>query len=517
MRFLKRLFCGVGKGGENDGENNGEEEKVDMQEAKVVEHKVEKPSDLAELKGLVQGKVLEKGGEGYEEATHCFNCYDPPKKPLAIVQPVTSSDAQKTVKFARNRNLTVSVAGGRHMFDQSSMSGQVVIDLRLMRKVEVDAQNRTAWVDGGCLAVDVDRATQEHDLAAVNGQYYDTGLGGFTLGGGWGLLSAQHGLSVDNLLEVEFVSADGQLRHISEETNAEQMWLARGAGWNLGVVMRMKLQLHPLESFIVDGKKVHGYGGIMMWVMTPENVDKIAHIMKMYIKAKENGEVAPSYNPTLAFATPPPFEGAPAFVVQQTVFGDPQIGEELTKKYFTDFLEPTMSTCRPEDLVEIQDNHTMLFPPGHRYYMSVRPAMEDGFIGNDKAVDDHVRLMMLKRPREVTSAFVFTGEAVLKVPTENTSCTALREGKMLIIAGCMEPAEGDGPSDNMLTAQKWTRKYFKNEFGPTTQLVYYPNFSLWDEEGKGGPAGYRSATRERIMLLKNNLDPDNVFAHTKMA
>jgi FAD/FMN-containing dehydrogenase len=201
--------------------------------------------------------LLHPGEAGYDEATRPWNGMVD-KRPAVVAQPESAAEVAAAIELATARGLPLSVrGGGHHIAGTSLVDGGLTIDLSRMTGVEVDPDGRTATVGGGCRLRDVDRATQQHGLALPLGFVSNVGLGGLTLGGGLGYLTRRFGWTVDNLLEVEIVTADGQVRRASADENPDLFWGVRGAGANLGVVTRLTYRLHPV------GPSVHG--GLIAW------------------------------------------------------------------------------------------------------------------------------------------------------------------------------------------------------------------------------------------------------------
>ena len=209
------------------------------------------------LADRLSGDVLRPGERGFAEAVTIWNGMIT-KRPAVVVQPVCAADVCEAVHFGRANGLLLSVKGGGHNVAGTSLAdGGLTIDMSQMRAVEVDRWRRLARVGGGCVLGDVDRATQADGLATVLGSNSDTGVGGLTLGGGFGYLSRRFGLAVDNVQELEIVTADGQLRRAAADENADLFWAVRGGGGNFGVVTRFTFRLHQVGPEIT--------GGLMMW------------------------------------------------------------------------------------------------------------------------------------------------------------------------------------------------------------------------------------------------------------
>jgi len=397
------------------------------------------------------------------------------------------------------------------MFNNACMHGDIVIDMRLMRSINIDVEERTAWVDSGCIVFDVDQEAIAHNLAAVTGQYYDTGIAGFSLGGGLGFLSPRYGLSVDNLLAVEVVTPQGELLYIDDETDPEKMWVARGAGWNLGVVLRLKLKMYPLETFQHQGKTVHGYGGFLMWPLTAESVDPIAKIIQKLFSLVESGKVPVETQPLMAFANPPPGD-APVLLLQNIWVGNPAGGEAFAK-LFSDILEPSVNTCAPLHWLAIQDVHTAMFERENRYYLSTRTANAEGLFGA-AAVRTLTMEMLEKKPKEGFLVMIAGGKGITDVPMERTACTSLRESPVVCMVGChVEDDDENIPAYEK--AKAWVRNTLEGGAGPICKHSVYTNLDNVGTGDHGKQSAYAETARERISAVKKAMDPDNIFRFTK--
>ncbi len=208
---------------------------------------------LKEFRENLRGTLILPGQEGYESARRIWNGMID-KRPAMIVRCAGAADVARAVVFARERELLLAVRGGGHSFPgYSTCDGGMVIDLSGMRGVLVDPKGRTATVEGGAWGRDVDSKTQHYGLATTLGQISDTGVAGLTLGGGFGWLGRRFGLACDNLIAVELVTADGQLRRVSAKENADLFWGIRGGGGNFGVVTTFVYRLHPVGPKVLAG------------------------------------------------------------------------------------------------------------------------------------------------------------------------------------------------------------------------------------------------------------------------
>src|SRR5581483_1964690 len=203
---------------------------------------------LEKLKPQFLGNILTPADEGYEAARKVYNGMID-KRPGAIARCADVADVIAAVRVARDQDLLVAVRGGGHNAGGlGSCDGGLVIDLSRMRGVRVDPAARTARAEAGCTGRDVDHATHAFGLATPTGTVSTTGIAGLTLGGGIGHLSRHFGLTIDNLLAVDMVLADGSFVTASEKENPDLFWAVRGGGGNFGVVTSFQFRLHPVST-----------------------------------------------------------------------------------------------------------------------------------------------------------------------------------------------------------------------------------------------------------------------------
>lgn len=208
---------------------------------------------LEDLDSRVTGPFLRAGEEGWDDAVLIWNGMVA-RLPALVLQPSSAHDVAAAVGFARDHGLMLSIKGGGHNIAGTSIAERgLTLDMSRMREVTVDPDAKLAHVGPGCLLKDVDQATQEHGLAMPLGFISEVGVAGLTLGGGLGYLTRRFGWTVDNLLEVEIVTADGRVRRASREKNADLFWAIRGAGANLGVVTSFTFRLHEVGPTVYGG------------------------------------------------------------------------------------------------------------------------------------------------------------------------------------------------------------------------------------------------------------------------
>lgn len=201
---------------------------------------------IRELQQTIRGEVLVNGDADYDKVRRLWNGMID-KHPAVIARCLGVADVVDAVNFGRDNKLDIAIRGGGHNVAGNAVCDDgLMIDLSLMRGVQVDTDSQTAWVQGGCKLGDVDRETQLHGLVAPAGVVSHTGVAGLTLGGGTGWLSGKYGLTVDNLLEVEIVTAEGRVLHASESEHSDLFWALTGGGGNFGVATGFKFKLHKL-------------------------------------------------------------------------------------------------------------------------------------------------------------------------------------------------------------------------------------------------------------------------------
>jgi FAD/FMN-containing dehydrogenase len=214
-----------------------------------------------ELRRSLAGSVVGPEDAEYDAARRCFNALVD-RRPAVIARCSGPNDVATALDFARTNDMEVAVRGGGHNpAGHCVVDGGLVIDLSLMRGVEVDGAARIARADGGATWLDFDSATQAFGLVTPGGVVGSTGVGGLTLGGGIGHLIAQHGLTCDNLIGAEVVTGDGTVVRASPDENADLLWALRGGGGNFGVATRLQFRLHPLDG-VVGGLLAYGGDGV---------------------------------------------------------------------------------------------------------------------------------------------------------------------------------------------------------------------------------------------------------------
>jgi FAD/FMN-containing dehydrogenase len=272
--------------------------------------------DPTAIAAIPEGSRLRPGDPGYEDATLIWNGLID-KQPALVIQPADASEVVAAVNLAREHRLLLSIKGGGHNIAGLALADRgVTLDMSRMRAVEVDRDKMQVRVGPGCILRDVDRATQENGLATMLGFVSETGVAGLTLGGGFGYMSRRFGYTVDNLVEVEIVTADGRLRRASRDSEPDLFWALRGGGGNFGVVTEFTFQVHEVGPSIM--------GGIVAWPAADHAEDVLGLYQEMTAAApRELTLVA-----TMRLAPPAPFipeqwHGKPMVAVVACHSGDP--------------------------------------------------------------------------------------------------------------------------------------------------------------------------------------------------
>jgi FAD/FMN-containing dehydrogenase len=311
------------------------------------------------LRGRFRGALLRPGEEGYDEARRVWNgAVD--RRPALIARCAGADDVALAVRFARERDLPASVRGGGHaVAGHAVVDGGVMIDLSLMKAVRVDPGGRTARAAGGVLLGELDRATQQFGLATPSGIVSHTGIGGLTLGGGLGYTMRRFGLTVDNLLGVDLVTADGEAVHVDAWTEPELFWGLRGGGGNFGVATAFTYRLHQLGPMVL--------GGPVFWAL--EDAAEVLGAVR---------ELAPSAPDELGIvlflrlappnpALPPELPGTPVLGLNLVWAGDPAAGRAAVAPWRR-IGRPLADLVRPAPYLFVQSSLDAGNPHGLHYY-----------------------------------------------------------------------------------------------------------------------------------------------------
>ncbi len=448
-------------------------------------------NEMADLQ-RVSGEVLLPGSKGYDGARAVWNAMID-RHPALIVRCRKSADVMAAVNHARAQNLSISIRGGGHnVAGHAVCDNGLMIDLSNMRGVTVDPDKRIAFVEGGALWADVDAATQAHGLATPGGLISDTGVAGLTLSGGIGWLRAKHGLSIDNLVAAEVVTADGQLLRASAVENADLLWALKGGGGNFGVVTKFEFALHPI------GPEVMFCAPIYAVEDGPEPIRAWRDMMK------KNGDLVGSL---CEFSTaggedfPEEMWGKRVYTLACVYNGDAAEGEALLQPLrelgdmVVDF-SGRMTYC------EVQQLFDTLMPAGEfRCYWKARYLTD--------LSDEMIDLAMqnaLNAPSDnsISSLWNFGG-ATADVPADATAFGDRSMGWMYSLDGVWADSVDD--AKNMA----WSREGWDSAEPYGHNGRAYLNFPGHGEDGDALTRASFGANYQRLVEIKTKFDPENRF------
>lgn len=438
------------------------------------------------LASALKGRVITPNGADYDAVRHGVNGkYD--RRPAAVIRPANASDVAAVINFAQATDLEIAVrSGGHSTAGHSGTNGGLLIDLRDLRTMDIDAAARTAWVGTGLTAGEITAAVEQHGLIIGFGDAPSVGVGGITLGGGIGYLIRKHGLTIDSLLAAEVVTASGDIVIADETSHADLFWALRGGGGNFGVVTRFKFRLHPLPAFT---------GGPLVLPATPE-------VLAGFVAA---AEAAPEELSTIVMLLPaPPLPFLPPEVHGKLVLvgamafaGEPEAAHKALAP-FRALATPVADLVRPAPYSSLY----MLAPPEDgRPSVSIRSRFVD-HIGLEEARRIVAAMQQCDAPMKLGQIRVLGGAAA-RVPMDATAF-AHRKSRILVafLAMCETGAETSARYDDWAAAASDALK--QDDDG------VYVNF-LGEQGAAGIRSAYPRATWERLRRVKRQYDPDNLF------
>jgi FAD/FMN-containing dehydrogenase len=443
---------------------------------------------VQELASHLRGVLLRRGDAGYEEARAVYNAMIN-KHPALIARCMDVADVMATVNFAREQQLTLAVRGGGHNGPGlGTCDDGLVIDLSEMKGIHVDPVARTVRVEGGCTWGEVDHATHPFGLATPNGFISTTGVGGLTLGGGIGYLARSQGLTIDNLLEVDMVLADGSFVTASADEHADLFWAVRGGGGNFGVVTSFLFRLHPISTV---------YGGPMLWPF-----EQAADLMKFWrdfiLQAPEE------INGWFGFITVPPAPPFPEqFHLQKmcTIVWCYTGALERAEEAFQPIratIPPAVDFAGPMPWPMLQSLFDALYPKGLQWYWKT-----DFFTDlSDRVIDLHLKYGAQLPTMHSTMHLYPINGAVHHVGTNDTAFSFRDVNFAEVIIG-VDP----DPANNERMIQ-WARDYWM-ALHPYSAGGGYVNMMM-DEGVENVQAAYRD-NYARLTRIKATYDPGNLF------
>jgi hypothetical protein len=432
-----------------------------------------KKSEINEFAGGLSGPVILSGHPEYDTSRKIWNgMHD--RRPALIVRCTGADDVSQAVVFAREHRLLTAVRGGGHSWPGKSIcDGGIVVDLSHMTTISVDAAAQRARAQGGALLNALDAATLEHGLVTTTGVVSHTGVGGLTLGGGFGRLNRKYGLTIDNLAGAEIVTADGRVRKISAEQEPDLFWAIRGGGGNFGVVTDFEYQLHPFNRNLLNGSivwpRAQARDVLEFYAGWASGLSDEMYVGPVIAKHPELGEVA---------------------VMDVVYNGDPAAGEKELAP-LRKIGKPVVDGVKVQDYMFLQTVNDAPFAHGIRSYAKNGMIKEwsQGLV--DALVDaydprlflaNHVAGGAIKRVGELDTAF----------PHRNA------EIMIVVAAGWTDAAE----DESMMAL---ARDYYR-AIEPYTG-GYYDNIDF----DRTGTTGNYGPAYERLSKIKGQFDPDNLF------
>ena len=437
---------------------------------------------VEEFRPTLGGALILPDDPGYDEARTIWNAMID-KRPALIARCVGVSDVINSVKFARANDLLVAVRGGGHSFPGNSVcDGGLMIDLSLMKGIRVDPDSLTARAEAGVKWGEFDRETQAFGLATTGGTLTDTGIAGLTLGGGIGWLCRKYGLSLDNLLSVDMVTAEGQFLKASATENAELFWGLRGGCGNFGIVTSFEYRLHPVGTLLA---------GMLIYPL-----EAVREVLPFYHKFVSD---APDELMTGAAMLTSP-EGQPVVAIIVCYNGSLETGEQVLKP-MREFGQPLADLIGPIPYSQVQAQLDEAFPAGRRNYIKTN------FMNS---IDVDAAAIMFERfasvPSPYTALALFQlGGAVARVGKDDTAFYHRDAGYHMFLASIW-----DNPEDDERNI-RWTRETWSALEPFSAEGVYVNEMGDEQESFDRVAEAYGPKTYERLVALKNKYDPTNFF------
>jgi FAD/FMN-containing dehydrogenase len=435
------------------------------------------------------GITLVPGDADYDEARKIWNAMID-RRPALIVRCTTPEDVVRAVELARENSLIVSVRGGGHNIAGNAVCDDgLMIDLSLMKNVQVDPAARRATVEPGCTLAEFDAPAQAHGLATPLGINSTTGVAGLTLGGGFGWLSRKYGMTIDNLISADVVTADGRQIRASETENADLFWGLRGGGGNFGIVTKFEFRLHPVGPNVLSGLIVFPFAEaravLTQFARFTETMPDELNVWMVTRKA-----------PPLPFL-PESAHGKEMIALAVFYAGDPAEGEKLIAplRGFGTVLGEHVGV---QPYVAWQQAFDPLLTPGARNYWK-----SHNFVRLSDGAIDAVIEYAAKMPSPPCEIFIGTiGGATARVAPDATAYSSRDANYVMNVHGRWESADDDKRCIG------WSREFFAKS-QPFASAGAYINFLTQDETDRIA-AAYGPAY-SRLLDVKKKYDPTNLF------
>jgi FAD/FMN-containing dehydrogenase len=444
---------------------------------------------IDQLRERVRGEVITPSDEGYEDARKVFNAMID-RRPAVVVRCTRTGDVMAAVDFARENQLDVAVRGGGHSVPGfGTVDAGVVIDLSGMRDVLVDPERQTARAQGGATWGNFNDATHAHGLATTGGIVSTTGVGGLTLGGGIGYLARGVGLSCDNLISAEVVTADGRSLQASNRVNEDLFWALRGGGGNFGVVTSFEFRLHPITDI---------YGGPMFF-----EVDDAGTVLRAFREFIVDAPEEFGGFPAWQIAPPLPFipeerHGDTLLAFVACWAGPADDGERILKP-LRDVAPVVAEHVGPMPYPSLNSAFDALYPAGHlQHYWKTNFVTEL----TDEAIEAHLEHGP-KVPVVNSTVHIYPINGACNRVEPHATAFAYRDATFAAVIAGMWP----DPADNEANV-KWVQDYYA-AIAPLSEEGGYVNFMADDDQDRVR-ANYKG-NYDRLVEVKRKYDPDNLF------
>jgi FAD/FMN-containing dehydrogenase len=444
------------------------------------------PLSIAQIRSEVSGPVITPDDQGYDDARTVFpGGID--RRPAVIVRVADAADVARVIGLARETGLELAVRSGGHSGAGHGVSeGGIVIDLSDMQGLDIDLDGRTAWADTGLTAGQYTGATGTHGLATGFGDTGSVGIGGITLGGGIGFLVRKHGLTIDDLLAADVVTADGELRRVDAESEPDLFWAIRGGGGNFGVATRFRFRLHELPSIV---------GGMLMLPATSDVV--MSFLAEAHSAPEELSTIANVMTaPPMPFV-PEEYHGRPVVMALMVYAGATEDGERVVAP-FRSLATPIVDMIRPISYAE------MYQPEDENYHpIAVGRTMLLDVVDRG-AVDAIIEQLQVSTAPMRVAQIRALGGAMARVPADATAFAHRTKPFMMTVAAVYERTD---EADEHLA---WVKALAASVSEGRGEPAAYVNFLADEGEARVRDA-YPGATWSRLAQIKRRYDPSNLF------
>ena len=447
------------------------------------------PEAIQGFRAILQGQLIEPRDGGYDAARQVWNAMID-RRPALIARCASVADVQAAVAFARRQGLPLAVRGGGHNVAGSAICDDgLVVDLSAMKGLRIDPDRRIARAEPGLTWGEFDNQTQAHGLALTGGIHSTTGIAGFTLGGGFGWLARKHGLSCDNLLSADVVTADGEFCRASPTENADLFWGLRGGGGNFGIVTAFEFQLHPLGPVL---------GGMLLYPLA--QAPAVLRFYRDYV-AQAPDElftiVSLRTAPNIA-GVPASLNSAPVLSLMLCYSGDVAAGERLLKP-LRSFGPPAADLLRVMPYTELQSLFDGSNPPGLRNYWTA-----EYIRGYEDEAIDLLCEQVARKTSPMSKVLIAHLQGAISRAGPEAGAYVHREAPFLanINATWTDPQEDE-------RHLAWARALWAS-LQPFSQGGTYVSF-LSNESDERVRAAYDEPTYQRLVVLKTKYDPGNFF------